>query len=409
LVGVLACVAVCSQPVTAPPKPWETWQPPEVLLPNPNGFDTYLKAFALKQQIDEGLHLTKDPVPPHGGARPRDRWGEGPPDLPLEQRVALYAEVLALARQALTQECRIPPPTSNWEPDDYFGQFRATARLFWMEADAHLEKGEFGAAADSAADCICMAQHAGSQHCLLSWFTGRACEAIGERALDEAIPSLNAAECRTVLRRLQGVEARRLPFVQIIGGEATLQRVVFKELMADPDRMREAFETDDDPPMSDGALRLLHDVFMPVSWKRLDEYYDKLLRMAVLPYGERDRDFEPPPDFFLAVAAPHAGNLFLLDASTRTAALLRQLQVAARCFALEKGRPPATLRDLVPTYMEHVPDDPFGTGPLKLGRKDETLLIYSVGPDGMDDEGKPFTDSPLKAESGGDIVVVVPA
>jgi hypothetical protein len=419
LAVAFGAAAALAQPAQAPARPWETWTPPVVTLPNPNGFDTYLRAFALKEQLDQKYHvpkpqLTPPPAPEPGPGGPPfptpapagDTWGEGPPDRPVAERVALYADVYRLTRRALTQTCRVPPPKSNDDPNPWYRQFRAMARLFRMEAHAHFEAGQFLAAANSALDCVYMAQDITSEGWVLPWLTGCSCEAIGVRALDETIPKLSAAECRAVLRRLERVEARRLPLAQILAGEMTFQRVALKELMADPGKIREFFQSDGEQPMSDGALRMLHDRFLPVSWERLGEHYDKLLLNAALPYQRRQKNLEPPRDLFVALVAPHAETLFLKDASTRTAALVRQVQLAARWCALEKGHLPATLSDLVPAYLRQVPDDPFGEGPLRSKLDGDTLLIYSIGPDGVDDDGTAILEN-LKAESKGDIVVRV--
>jgi len=41
----------------------------------------------------------------------------------------------------------------------------------------------------------------------------------------------------------------------------------------------------------------------------------------------------------------------------------------------------------VPQYLSQVPDDPFVDGPLRLRRLDDGLVVYSVGPDGIDNGG----------------------
>jgi len=70
---------------------------------------------------------------------------------------------------------------------------------------------------------------------------------------------------------------------------------------------------------------------------------------------------------------------------------------------------PNSLDDLVPAYLAQIPADPFGDGPLKAVRTDRALAIYSVGPDGVDDGGKPFSDRFKFAfpDSKGDIVIQV--
>lgn len=69
-----------------------------------------------------------------------------------------------------------------------------------------------------------------------------------------------------------------------------------------------------------------------------------------------------------------------------------RVALAIERFRLREGRLPEKLDELVPDFLASVPSDPFGAGPLRY-RADETeYLVYSVGPDGVDDGGR--SDSP---------------
>jgi hypothetical protein len=66
-------------------------------------------------------------------------------------------------------------------------------------------------------------------------------------------------------------------------------------------------------------------------------------------------------------------------------------------------RPPARLADLVTHYLSGVPQDPF-TGQALIYRPQSTnWLLYSVGPDGVDDGGKPVGRSVSGAVPKGDM------
>jgi hypothetical protein len=45
----------------------------------------------------------------------------------------------------------------------------------------------------------------------------------------------------------------------------------------------------------------------------------------------------------------------------------------------------------VPKYLQRVPSDPFSGHPLVCRPQGTTWLLYSVGPDRVDDGGKPMT------------------
>ncbi|MBL8797104.1 MAG: hypothetical protein JNM56_24600 [Planctomycetia bacterium] len=63
--------------------------------------------------------------------------------------------------------------------------------------------------------------------------------------------------------------------------------------------------------------------------------------------------------------------------------------LAAERYRLATGAWPASLADLVPKYLPAVPVDLYDGKPLRYARDDEGVVIWSVGPDGHDDGGKP--------------------
>jgi len=60
------------------------------------------------------------------------------------------------------------------------------------------------------------------------------------------------------------------------------------------------------------------------------------------------------------------------------------------------------LSDLVPDFLPSVPIDPFDGQPLKMAQREDELLIYSVGQDGLDNGGQ---DTDPRRPSDPDIVV----
>jgi hypothetical protein len=71
-----------------------------------------------------------------------------------------------------------------------------------------------------------------------------------------------------------------------------------------------------------------------------------------------------------------------------------RLAFALAAYKSDRGRYPAKLDDLAPKYLATVPDDIFsGKAPI-YRRDDDGYLLYSVGPNGKDDEGRWFDDVP---------------
>ena len=63
-------------------------------------------------------------------------------------------------------------------------------------------------------------------------------------------------------------------------------------------------------------------------------------------------------------------------------------ELALRCYQSEQGHPPARMGELATDYHSRVPEDPFSGQPLVYRAQGTNWLLYSVGPDGVDDGGK---------------------
>jgi len=64
---------------------------------------------------------------------------------------------------------------------------------------------------------------------------------------------------------------------------------------------------------------------------------------------------------------------------------------ALRAYRMDHSACPGSLDALVPVYLKQVPFDPFTAGSILRYRTTPTgYLLYSIGPDGVGDGGKPF-------------------
>jgi hypothetical protein len=75
--------------------------------------------------------------------------------------------------------------------------------------------------------------------------------------------------------------------------------------------------------------------------------------------------------------------------------------LAAEQFRREAGHWPPALDDLVPKYLSAVPRDPCDLQPLRLARRPDGIVIYSVGADGKDDDGAIASDGAANATDVG--------
>ena len=73
---------------------------------------------------------------------------------------------------------------------------------------------------------------------------------------------------------------------------------------------------------------------------------------------------------------------------------LTHLVFALETYRRDKGGYPDALDALREGYIAEVPLDPFSGEALRYVKEDEKYLLYSVGPNGIDDEGRNHSDEP---------------
>jgi len=91
----------------------------------------------------------------------------------------------------------------------------------------------------------------------------------------------------------------------------------------------------------------------------------------------------------------------------RRAAELRATAVvlALRQYQQAEQHSPQTLQDLVPKYLSEVPVDPFDGKPLRYRvRTDGRWIVYSVGPNQLDENGEQPKGDPRKYTDPGDVI-----
>jgi len=80
--------------------------------------------------------------------------------------------------------------------------------------------------------------------------------------------------------------------------------------------------------------------------------------------------------------------------------------IAIKLFQLDNNKLPQSLEELVPKYLSKIPEDPFNNfSPLQYKKTDKGYLLYSFGPDRIDQSGQVIFDSNSHAkDTSGDIV-----
>ncbi len=412
IVGACAvALAQFDQPATGEgPKLWEEWQPPAVEMPDPNAFDLYELAWALRRELDEQ-------------AGDGDNRGFGRADeLTADELSALcgrYEPVFRLLEEAIAGEAQFPPFEDPAQQMPWFAQIREGARMFTARALLRRGEGRPLEAALDAIACMHLGADASTQGTLIAGLVAIACQAIGQRQLDAAIPELDAAGARAATNALRRAMAERGTFADALRGEETVARLLSKQYLPMFEGVGEAAEQQIDPELAQ-QMRALDPA---ATWEELGAFYGAWIEEAAKPWYAR-AEVATPENPLLATVAPPFDLASLKYAVIDARLNVAVAALAAQAWLGDHGSLPTSLDALVPDYLPEVPRDPFADAPLRsefsepvsrahpaAGREPEgarVLTIYSLGPDG-DDDGGADIGTAVQADSDGDIAFVLTA
>jgi len=78
---------------------------------------------------------------------------------------------------------------------------------------------------------------------------------------------------------------------------------------------------------------------------------------------------------------------FVLCALTRASLRAARVALAVERYRLANRKLPDTLPELVPSYLDAIPEDPFDEQPLRYRKTETGYIVYSIGADGQDNGG----------------------
>ncbi|HEY3282408.1 MAG TPA: hypothetical protein VGN26_09060 [Armatimonadota bacterium] len=378
------------------PKP-----PPPQALPRPNGFDDVRAAAALVRDRaalaseSKRLHLliAANPI-------------TAPLPTPsAETKALLAANAPALARLEpfLTRDYVEPRPSRGADRASY-GPIRDLARLLSLRAMAKAGEGRGRTAMDSGLEAVALGLRVPRGAGVSGALWGGALQSIGREPLWSMVDHLAAEDCRADALRLLRLNRGTVPLWESVQEEKWDVRERLR------DQMNRAQDGAPVKPVKSDLVPLSADVRPWMARRMLSEaiqaYSDELdvtTEWARRPYAQRGELPEPsvslsPASMTAAILSPVSGELSTPLTKDQVLNDLLAVTLALRAYRLERGAYPERLAQLVPRYLDAVPQDPFArSGDLRYRRSGSGYVLYSVGPDTRDDGGRPI-DKPLTAQ-----------
>ncbi len=359
---------------------------PTPKLPQPNAYDTYVAAGRMLIHNDEiGEAVTKR--------------GPGDPVITLREKQKLVqdnAETLRTLREGFAHPYHEPPARSFMHLFSHYAAFRGMARLLVLEGQVREARGDRGEAASSYLDAMYLGKEMPRGGPLIGALVGYACEAIGRRPLWKLADRLSASEARTAAQRMEEqIMTRRVPFADTLQEEKWTSQAGLIELFqqGSSNFASEMIAGGEQAPW---RANLLFQARLLLKGKRRiirdhARFMDQRIANARHPYAAHPPEPPLPNDPINEMILPVFGQAHIKAVDTETQDALLMVALALRAYRAERGRYPARLEELTPVYLKKIAADPFALqGTVKYRRTGDKYLLYSVGPDGRDDGGKPI-------------------
>lgn len=388
VLGLLWLRAMNSTPTIVIPTP---------TLPSPNAFDSYVaagRAIVDENKVDYAISK-------------RHSVSHSEPDdhaYSLAEKDALVAEnarALTLLRHGFAFPYLNPPARSFNTPFPYFAKFRGTARLLTLEAQVRQGHGDWAGAVGSDLDSVRLGVDVPHGGVLIGYLVGIACQAIGRRPAWDRVAHLTAPEARAAARRMEDIEVRQVPFADTLQEEKWAGQAGLQEIMRRPGWRRELSSGLGVDGAANWALQArMMFVGKGQVLRGYTRYMDASISNARLPYAAHPASPVLPTDPVNQIILPVFAQAGFKNVDNETQNALLTATLALRAYYGEHRSYPAALGALVPSYLKRIPNDPFAlAGPLRYRRMGGGYVLYSLGPDGKDDGGKPIFD-PSMAGSG---------
>jgi hypothetical protein len=317
----------------------------------------------------------------------------------LKQKEALVGQnvgVVDVLHQGFAYPYLTPPLRSLNTELPYYKKFRLLARLLSLRGQVRAAHRDWSGAAENYLDGLRLGADIPHGAPLIGKLNGVACQKTARRPLWDVVDHLNAAQTHAVMARLTDIMARHVPFTDTIQEEKWTGQAYWLEICNGTLKTSStagANGSNEENLPSESAIYLFRSKQSLID--DFTAYMDRSLAIAREPYILRKPTPPPPKDIIglnkLMTSVVLSSRIKDVAAETQNGLLL--VTLALHAFLLEHGHYPKALEELMPASLRKLPDDPFAAqGTFRYRRTGEGYILYSIGPDGIDNQGTPIDD-----------------
>jgi hypothetical protein len=294
-----------------------------------------------------------------------------------------------------------------------------------LEGNVSAEKDDYGRAMRSYLDAIHLTMEYPRKSTMIHYLVGRAMQESSREAAWGVVEKLSAEEARWAAQRMQVLADHTVSLAEALESDkwftvglwqeqfrqGALPHVVVGSSIHYP-----AESNDDRVEIVKLYAKSLRYTKAQVIRNYISEM-DERIADSRMPYSMRKRSWVISTDCLTEKEVDGYHHYRLMAANTDAQNRLLIVALALRAYYVENGGYPDTLTALQGKYLSRVPDDPFPSrGWLGYIRKGSGYVLYSVGPDGVDDGGRAIREPSysqvntrycVEEDSSGDIVAGV--
>lgn len=323
-------------------------------------------------------------------------------------------------------------PTTLWDMAVHPSPSHILPTTLRAEAAWKLYRGDQAGTVTESMNLIILGENIEGGGSLMARLIGIQSERFGRQLLWRLLPDMSAEQALQCSRMLAGLHRRHVPLKTTVQWERNSGLTLRRVLLSDPLWRWHASRT------------LFHsgDPALPVAFALHKDSNRQILQtyIAYMDSAEADLD-RPYPQMWDTVAVmeqshdmvnnfltPSFAGVRFEELHSETENALLETALAIHAYRLENGASPSNLQSLCPKYLAEVPQDPFQPGsalhyaptrrvlsffdtlpPVGRKRAYPPFLLYSVGPDGIDQHGSPiFSGSPGAFRSSASELAPVP-
>ena len=365
--------------------------PPPAPMPHPNAYDDFARAYSQFHDLkvsDYSSTSPKDLLPDLSNGI------KGVTQARANHVAAENRTAITTLEHGLSEGYCAPDVTTFAQTLPYLAHDRAMARALSFDGRVAAHKGDWQRVIRNSMDSVELGTKIEHRGGVIAKLVGIASSSIGRVNAWAAVSHLNSKEATVEALRLERITDARTPFSQTLQTEEDQNTVC---LLQEFKQQRPLEDMSGDDVFKYNFEEPVYFTFHPKgnSLQMYRQYMDTWVSTAKLPYPAAQKVVSPtvPDDMICNILCSVYNTVLFKDTADVANNRLLSTTLALRAYSLDhQGAYPATLSALTGRYLKHIPMDPFESGviPLIYRRTSHGYLLYSIGPDGRDDGGKPF-------------------